>query len=471
MRPAADLLLERQPARSRVLNPVDADALRPRSHTPVSVIGSASITKPGLTPVPSTATFAFRAALSIARGQRIVARTPDTPAPRSSRRSAPSSFRTSSICGRPSSATSWCTAPTTSGFAALIALRASAETLTRSFCRQAGHRRRDPGRPWRGSMSTAPTILNPCAWPPAAPRPRRSVRARNASRRIAIANHVAIIPIGALLVLRASVAIVTGPSRLVTTTFARASAWSMPRCAAPCRARGSSRRARNAVRVRARRSCSAAWPRRTPHRPSAAHRARRRATPTTPSTSTLDPARTHAHRPRVVTWRNLDVDAGVTSCSSTSIGTRGATRARPGCASAASPATRPSADADAADVGLGMDRRHRLRLSRRRQRRDGDLHGGAALHRAGRWERGRPDGAGRPAATRHGRAGRDHRRRDRLDGARAAHLRAHRRDRQLLSSWRSGFRSSACSRTAAGTATSSTPARSSSPTTASTTSG
>ncbi len=30
-----------------------------RSQTPVSVIGSASITNPGLTPVPSTATFAF----------------------------------------------------------------------------------------------------------------------------------------------------------------------------------------------------------------------------------------------------------------------------------------------------------------------------------------------------------------------------------------------------------------------------
>ena len=33
--------------------------LSTRSQTPVSVIGSASIVKPGLTPVPSTATFAF----------------------------------------------------------------------------------------------------------------------------------------------------------------------------------------------------------------------------------------------------------------------------------------------------------------------------------------------------------------------------------------------------------------------------
>jgi hypothetical protein len=30
-----------------------------RSHAAVSAIGSASIAKPGLTPVPSTATFAF----------------------------------------------------------------------------------------------------------------------------------------------------------------------------------------------------------------------------------------------------------------------------------------------------------------------------------------------------------------------------------------------------------------------------
>ena len=38
-----------------------------RSQTPVSVIGSASITNPGLTPVPSTATFAFFASSWIAR--------------------------------------------------------------------------------------------------------------------------------------------------------------------------------------------------------------------------------------------------------------------------------------------------------------------------------------------------------------------------------------------------------------------
>ena len=34
-------------------------------HTPVRVIGSASIVKPGFTPVPTTATLAFLAAASI----------------------------------------------------------------------------------------------------------------------------------------------------------------------------------------------------------------------------------------------------------------------------------------------------------------------------------------------------------------------------------------------------------------------
>jgi hypothetical protein len=36
-----------------------------RSHTPVSMIGKASMTNPGLTPVPTTATLAFLAKASI----------------------------------------------------------------------------------------------------------------------------------------------------------------------------------------------------------------------------------------------------------------------------------------------------------------------------------------------------------------------------------------------------------------------
>ena len=54
----ADLLLERQPADARVLHAVTL-MRSTRSQTAVSAIGSASIAKPGLTPVPSTATFAF----------------------------------------------------------------------------------------------------------------------------------------------------------------------------------------------------------------------------------------------------------------------------------------------------------------------------------------------------------------------------------------------------------------------------
>ncbi len=41
-----------------------------RSQTPVSVTGKASMTKPGFTPVPSTATFARFAAASMAPASR-----------------------------------------------------------------------------------------------------------------------------------------------------------------------------------------------------------------------------------------------------------------------------------------------------------------------------------------------------------------------------------------------------------------
>ena len=43
-----------------------------RSQTPVSMIGSASITKPGFTPVPSTATLYFFAIAWIARAYRML---------------------------------------------------------------------------------------------------------------------------------------------------------------------------------------------------------------------------------------------------------------------------------------------------------------------------------------------------------------------------------------------------------------
>ena len=91
-----------------------------------------------------------------------------------------------------------------------------------------------------------------------------------------------------------------------------------------------------------------------------------------------------------------------------------------------------------------------------------------ALHRARRRQPERRDGdVGAAGAADRARRQRDDR--GRLDGARAAHLRAHRRDRQLLLHRAVVSRSSACCRTTAGTAISSTPAPSSSPTTASTT--
>ncbi len=80
-----------------------------------------------------------------------------------------------------------------------------------------------------------------------------------------------------------------------------------------------------------------------------------------------------------------------------------------------------------------------------------------ALHRAGRWQSGGRDGR-RGAAGGPGAARTDRERADRLVVARSAHLRAHRQSSATSISSRSGSRRSACSRTTAGTATSSTPA-------------
>ena len=80
--------------------------------------------------------------------------------------------------------------------------------------------------------------------------------------------------------------------------------------------------------------------------------------------------------------------------------------------------------------GLGLDRRHQPE-ARRHERRAGRRHLDHALHRARRWEPGRPHG-GRGPARGAGRARRNRQRPDRLVLARAAHVRAHRRDRQLL---------------------------------------
>ena len=92
-----------------------------------------------------------------------------------------------------------------------------------------------------------------------------------------------------------------------------------------------------------------------------------------------------------------------------------------------------------------------------------------ALHRARRRQRGRPDGDGGAAAD-----GRSRRRRAitvevEVDRARAAHVRAHRRHRQLLLHRAVVSEARRAAGRAAGTAISSTPAPSSSPTSASTT--
>ena len=101
------------------------------SQTPVSVIGSASIVKPGFTPVPSTATFAFFAAASMIFARRFceyagyasssVVETIGT-----------RSLSTPSICGQTFFNDELVHSTTTSGLVALIAARASGDTFTRS---------------------------------------------------------------------------------------------------------------------------------------------------------------------------------------------------------------------------------------------------------------------------------------------------------------------------------------------------
>ena len=105
--------------------------LSTRSHTPVSVIGSASIVKPGLTPVPSTATFAFFAIAWMARAYFMLA-----PVGYASSSVVDTigtfSLRISSICGSTFLSDESVQSTTTSGLVALIVFFASSDTLTRS---------------------------------------------------------------------------------------------------------------------------------------------------------------------------------------------------------------------------------------------------------------------------------------------------------------------------------------------------
>ena len=158
------------------------------------------------------------------------------------------------------------------------------------------------------------------------------------------------------------------------------------------------------------------------------------------------------------------------SCSFISTGTRGATPTPRGCARAARRprAWRPGRGLARRSAGgrLELHRRHRDPPARRRRRPPDRPDVERHVHRARRRQRGRSDravgaaaGSGRARAQSvDGGTG--------VDGARAAHLRAHRRRRQLLLHRAVVSRSSACSRTTAGTPTSSTPAPSSTPTTA-----
>ena len=193
----------------------------------------------------------------------------------------------------------------------------------------------------------------------------------------------------------------------------------------------------------------------------------RPATPAIASTHASTSPRRTITADEVAHLAQHDVTRRRLPCSFTSTTTRGVTIARRGCASGGW--RNPSGTTDVRPERLGLDR-HLDRSQSSAAARTRDMTAAAALHRAGRRQRGRPDGGGGPARYA-GRARRNDRGRDRLDGARAAHLRAHRRRSATSTSSRSGFRRSACCRTTAGTAISSTPRPSSSPTSASTTSG
>ena len=129
------------------------------AQTAVSAIGSASIAKPGLTPVPSTATFAFFAQASICRA----CRTCVYPGYASSSvvvTMAVFDLRMVSICGITFLIDELVHSTTMCGFAAFNAVRASPDTLTLSrFGKPTTSPRSRPTL--AGSMSIPPTILNP----------------------------------------------------------------------------------------------------------------------------------------------------------------------------------------------------------------------------------------------------------------------------------------------------------------------
>ena len=130
----------------------------------------------------------------------------------------------------------------------------------------------------------------------------------------------------------------------------------------------------------------------------------------------------------LLTWRNTSTHPATTSAS-TSTTTRGGT---PRSTWMRERALAGDADARRTSRGrLGLDRRHQPAARSAPSGAPIDLTSRHALHRARRRQRRRPTVAEVPL-DRAGGAGRDGQRADRLVVARAAHLRAHRRDRQLL---------------------------------------
>ena len=130
--------------------------LSTRSQMPVSVIGSASIAKPGLTPVPTTATLAFLASASIFFAS---ARFLPTGYDSSSVVETIATFflRTASICGITLLSDELVHSTATSGLPLLIAPAASLVMRTFSFLSRPITSPRS--RPILArSISTAPTI-------------------------------------------------------------------------------------------------------------------------------------------------------------------------------------------------------------------------------------------------------------------------------------------------------------------------
>ena len=437
------------------------------AQTPVSVIGSASIVKPGLTPVPSTATFAFRAALSMRAASALceyagyasssVVETIGT-----------LSFRTSSICGQTFSSDELVHSTTTSGFAALIVLRASADTLTPKPLRQARHRaeilpdlRRIDIDPAHHLEPAARGHLlhdgGPDRSEPEVHHTNRHVRnyiVRHFPRRIPLCPRAPVaMPEGltafAVPLWRSQdpLCVLCALWRLESFSAFSAALWRLAfmssvaiRCSMPHMRRRHAALVALLVAVATQstfaRGGQAAQPAGRA-KPAAAASAAPAPSPRNANYSIdvdLDPASRTVTGRAVVTWRNL-TSKPTSSCSSTRTGTRGGTRSRRGCASGS--VERPEQRAPSAFTASGRNPSGRhmdvtaIRLLAGGSAAMADLLGGAHYIA--------PDDGNADDRTvlavplpRAVAAGETDRRRSGLDRARAAHVRAHRGGRQLF---------------------------------------